>query len=478
MIYMEDFLSISNFTYLIKDLNFYSKSKYDELLEYNKYKTIIGTVMEEVYKEYKNKINKKKANEMVIYTVKTIIDTEMKEQFFENENISQLNNLKELKPVVDENINYNKEDLTIRNVYEKRFDKVLEKNKEINRQINNDTIIKKEYNQDLQNFFIMEEKPEDPIDLEKNPQQYREDLIIKPDEFIKSLNKHILYYDLIIDSRDRNIDTHPNPNDYDLDLEKHFHNIISLELISAEIPNTEYIINNDNNLLHFEETGGTTIIATIPIGNYTLSTLSNQIQTQMNSVGSSTYTVVSTTTNRISITSDLTGGSGIFNLDFFGGQRRTGHSGHPENKFKEGSIGEIIGFNPEQLTGSNNYVSSNKIVLDGDRQVFLSIEGIDNVNTIETPETNKFVLLTLTSNKGEITYIKNNKNNPDWEHPLDNEFVFFSHTPINLRKLKIKFYKINNKLYNFNGIEHSLHFRIKRFNFKNQVIDSNKLFKK
>jgi ribulose bisphosphate carboxylase small subunit len=180
--------------------------------------------------------------------------------------------------------------------------------------------------------------------------------------------------------------------------------------------------------------------------------------------------------NRITISSDLTGGDGIFNLDFFGGTQRVGHNGSEENKFKKNTIGDLLGFQPIKLTGFNNYTSLYEVILDKERQLFLCIEGIDNIHTVDKHQGDRFVLLTLNSEKGDYSFIKNFNNNKDWDDRIDNEFVFFTDTPMNLNKLKIKYIKPNGNLYNFYGIEHSLHFRIKRFNFKNQVIQGNKTF--
>ena len=609
---MENFLSINNFTHLYKTLKEYAIDRYNDKIDYKKYKKIIGNTMEEVHKNF-NKISKRKANDMVLYIGKRTIDKNMEKTFFENESDQVLNNLKNITPVVDEG-RLAEEDLKIRPVYEKRFNKFFKNNSINNRLINRDLIIKKEYNHDIQDYFIMKKEKEQIsiLDLEKNPKQYREELIIDPDDYIKSLTKHIKFFDIIIDSRDRNTDKYIEPNEYVIDLEREMYNIISLELISAEIPNSEYIINSDNNLLHFEETGGTDIISTIPVGNYTLTTLATAIQTQMNNDGGSTYTVTTndfaritevftentsritstasdpfklfdsdldtfwlsssvpanftydfltsqtinryrfictetngrpfswvievsndnstwvtidtqttvattqnvyatftlasnsfagryvrfritastdtdvhiseieyfkTAVNRITITSDLTGGSGIFNLDFFGRNINTGHLGNgTEAIFKNNSIGDILGFNPEKLTGFTNYTSENEVILSRERQIFLQIHGIDNIHTIEQHESDKFVLLTLDSNKGNISFIKNFKNNKNHEDNIDNEFIYFSQTPINLKKLNIKFKKPNGSLYNFNGLNHSLHLRIKSFNFKNQVIQGNKTF--
>lgn len=594
---MEDFVSIKNFIKQFQILNSYSKDKYKETLELQKYKKIIGKVIEDIYRNYKNKINKRKGNTMLNYIMKNIIDKEMEKKYFESENtIFEMNNLKNL---VDTDVNIT-DDLTIRNVYEKRFDKILDND---NSNFDNKTIIKKK-NEDIKDFFIMRKDDEIPIDLTKNPAQNREELIISPDEYLKNLQKTIKYQDIIIDSRDRNTDKYPDTNNFTVDLEEDLYSIISIELISAEIPNVEYIINNDNNLLHFEETMGTTLTATIPIGNYTLSELATELQTQLIAIGSSTYTVsesdyqritetftsnssritsnaadpylifdadvdtswtsstlpgyfiydlqteqvinkyrfictdstgrpVSWTldvsndkttwttidtrssesinqfvyatytiaanafvgryvrfnitdssnltnvhiseleyfksvTNKITIISDLTGGGGIFNLLFQGRDINIGHLGNgTKTLVKENSIGELIGFSPTNFTGFSNYTSENQIILDRERKVFLYLHNLDNIHTLNDYESNRFVQLTLESEKGEYSYFKNTNS---WTDSYKNEFIYFTDKPISLKKLKIEFKKYNGNYYNFYGININLHLRIKYFNFQNDIM--------
>jgi hypothetical protein len=70
---MKDFVSIRNFKHLFNLLNSYSKDKYNVSLDFKKYKFIIGNTIEEIYSEYKYKINKKQGNAMTIHVLKSII---------------------------------------------------------------------------------------------------------------------------------------------------------------------------------------------------------------------------------------------------------------------------------------------------------------------------------------------------------------------------------------------------------------------
>lgn len=63
---------------------------------------------------------------------------------------------------------------------------------------------------------------------------------------------------LIVDSRDRDLLLYPNPNDYTYEIESEYKDAISARLIKANIPNTSYIINNNNNKFIFNEMNGDT----------------------------------------------------------------------------------------------------------------------------------------------------------------------------------------------------------------------------
>ena len=73
--------------------------------------------------------------------------------------------------------------------------------------------------------------------------------IIKPppkEEIFKNKVKN-----LFIDSRDRNQDLYPSPSKFEIKLKEEYKYIKSINLVMAQIPNTQYLINKNNNILHF-----------------------------------------------------------------------------------------------------------------------------------------------------------------------------------------------------------------------------------
>ncbi|SUZ97006.1 uncharacterized protein METZ01_LOCUS49860 [marine metagenome] len=562
----ENFVSLKNFKHLYKLLNEYSEKKYKKKLDLKQYKKLIGNTINEISIKYKNKIKKKEKNIMTIMIIKKIIDKENKkeESFFESDFEP---NQKITKKDIEKNYNLN--NIQYQNLElerERNYNKIL-------RNDNNNFNIKaiKRDEEKFRKNLIENKKKFEEIEKKKNLKNINESIIINPKEYKETLKKYIRKYDLLIDSKDRDI-TLFEENEYQIELDEPIHNVFSIELLNAIIPNSDYIINNRNNLLHFEE-NNTEQYITIPIGNYTLSELGLEIQTVLNNIGTSLYSVstsnIHSKINNLEVDGSNTESNNgdaykIFDYNLnthwespslssyiiYDFQKQviiqeyfilcTNNTGRPktftleisndkinwtiidtqtnisisngryhkieisnilssrymklnitnssnntnvhitqlefkskvENRIniasdmtngnfsllfedKENSISEILGFQSKNYINFSNYTSDNEIILDSDRNIFLSIENIDNIQTTNEKLTNVFLKLTLNSDKNKYTYIKTDKDN-----------IYKMGKPKHIKKLLIQFKKYDNSLYNFNGLDHSLILRINHFNTK------------
>lgn len=571
----ENFVSIKNFKHLYKLLNEYSEKKYKKKLDLKQYKKLIGNTINEISIKYKNKIKKKEKNIMTIMIIKKIIDKENKreESFFESDFEP---NQKITKKDIEKNYNLN--NIQYQNLElerERNYNKIL-------RNDNNNFNVKaiKRDEEKFRKNLIENKKKFEEIEKKKNLKNINESIVINPKEYKETLKKYIRKYDLLIDSKDRDL-TLFKENKYQIDLDEPIHNVFSIELLNAIIPNSDYIINNSNNLLYFEE-NNTEQYITIPIGNYSLSELGSEIQTQLNNTGTSLYsvstsnihsrinnleidgsnteaatnfdpntsvgdaykifdydlnthwesslsasyiiydfqkqviiqeyfilctnnsfgnpktftlqisndkinwTIIDTQTNisisngrykKIAISNilssrymklDITDSSNSQNIHI----TQLEFKSEVENRIniasdmingnfsllfedKENSIGQIIGFQLKNYINFSNYTSDNEIILDSDRNIFLSIENIDNIQSTNKKLTNVFLKLTLNSDRNKYTYIKTDKDN-----------IYKMWKPLHIKKLLIQFKKYDNSLYNFNGLDHSLILRINHFNTK------------
>lgn len=102
-------------------------------------------------------------------------------------------------------------------------------------------------------------------------------------------------------------------------LGKPLNNVAALKTLEVQIPFTYYVFNSKNNTFTLTESdGGGARTVTIPVGNYTSSTLPSALATALNSASanSHTYTVAySTSTYKLTITSNA-GGANTFTLTF------------------------------------------------------------------------------------------------------------------------------------------------------------------
>lgn len=101
-------------------------------------------------------------------------------------------------------------------------------------------------------------------------------------------NKNTRKYNISINSYDRDITKYLNDNKYSIELDEPLYGIESIELVQAIIPNSEFIINEDNNRLdiiedEFEITKKKNSLF-IPIGTYNISQFVAAINTQYTNI--------------------------------------------------------------------------------------------------------------------------------------------------------------------------------------------------
>lgn len=303
---MDDFITLKNFKHLFKLLNLYSQEKYNTKLHFKNFKKIIGNSMYEINDNFGNKLTTKKKNILILQILKEIIDEKQQvDNFFQVEDNDLKTNIKQNDNIYNmQNYNYSeqKEQKEEINILEKKLEKEQEVYKKI---IQNDSKIDIELKQkqDLEKYLkeIQMDKPtKEQVNMNEQIKNYNQEILINPDEYKKTINKYIEKVDLLIDSRDRNNNEYES-NNYIIDLTEDIKNVFSIELINAIIPNSEYIVNLNNNLLYVEEVTGTIIPVEVEIGNYTKNELALAIQNALNANSSlnSTYSVTTDNVNII-----------------------------------------------------------------------------------------------------------------------------------------------------------------------------------
>ena len=266
------------------------------------------------------------------------------------------------------------------------------------------------------------------------------------------------YY--VVSSGDRIPSAYPSPSEYRVELRVPYVDVVSVELTSASVPLTFYTVNEQNNRIEFEEMAGTTLTAFIPIGDYPDSTtLAMAVATSMTAASANgvTYTgSVSGLTGKVTLTSDLAGGS-IFSLIFFGSPVLEGE-GTPEFRrevpqYREGSIGEILGYAPQDYSGSASYEAPAVPDLDGDPWIYLHIDELEHLESNNSNVHDAFA---------QISTVPSGSSNVSLFLPTDSyRFIKYFSPPMGkLSNLTISFRDARGNLIDFNGRNHTLTFEI------------------
>lgn len=163
-------------------------------------------------------------------------------------------------------------------------------------------------------------------------------------------------------------------------LGKPLNNIAAVKIIEAQIPFSFYVFNSKNNTFSLtESTGGSSVVVTIPVGNYAIgatgTTLTSVLGAALTSASpnSYTYTVTySTISQLITVTKTgpgtftLTFGNGLYDPGWTNPRLWLGFSGGAN-----GSIGNtLVAPSVVQLTGPN-YMFINSVTLGATIKLFL-----------------------------------------------------------------------------------------------------------
>lgn len=268
---------------------------------------------------------------------------------------------------------------------------------------------------------------------------------------------------ICIDSRERSVNLYPNPESYKHRLPKTYKNIVSIELIDACIPVSQYAIdihNNNLDISYSEYESGANQTITIPPGNYIKGSddVDNSLSKKMKEMLESTFSgsIWSIThdplTGKIKISVD----NGTFVLNFNTGPHRDSFRTNElgENPIQYGtSIRSVLGFQLANLTSSESpnasVAGTSPVDLDGSRYIIIHVNDYDRIVSEDSGVMNGFAKIAL--NTKPFKYIEN----------ADKKMIRIFESPLSkLTKLEIKFSTFGNKYYNFNGLDHSLTFRI------------------
>lgn len=232
---------------------------------------------------------------------------------------------------------------------------------------------------------------------------------------------------IIIDSSQRTTSVYPSNNKWIYNLKTVYQNVKEIKLIGAIIANSQYVINSNNNILTVNYSG-TDYTFTIPVGNYTPSSLATQLQTTLNTNGfGATFTVTQSSTTytfRLQCTLAVT------------------------YKFSLNTIlGRILGFGSSNTASTTDVTGSNTYQVTSTRYYKIQIQEIANdIDSNIQPLFYTFLIMNNV-NSGEYNYVNPSNN-------VNNNICQIQQQ--NITKLSISMYDEDNFLVNLNGNEYIL----------------------
>lgn len=284
--------------------------------------------------------------------------------------------------------------------------------------------------------LVIDKKNEQPMyqikDIQPNPEQK----VIQslPEKKYEEIQEHTF----IIDSRERNNVSTTNPNSYTIQFDKPFKNIVSLELLSTELPITQYVVNAYNNQLKID-----TDTITITKGNYTSSELASELQTQIrNETGDNNYSV---SANDITMKFTISHSSTAFTLDLS----------------IDNTIARVIGFSAISSSGSTSYTSDKTFDLFGERYIVMHVNNFSsNIVSNQEKLEGAFAKIPITVPLFSIEYFIYDKLKA---------FKQFNPPLATLDYLNLEFRTYDGNLYDFNGQEHSLTFVVRTKTYRKNM---------
>ena len=287
----------------------------------------------------------------------------------------------------------------------------------------------------------------------------RHDFVIKPTDKAKVSSATQIPLQLIVDSRDRDTSIHSNSNNYSVSLPEVYENITSIELIGAEIPKTQYLINDYNNKIEYRNGSGNTSV-TITNGDYNITDLISTINTAFDNNGQShklVLSVASTATQKLQI-ENTTGNTVVFYWKT--DTEEVSVNGTTRPAYRTNTMGKILGFNKSDVTIAHSATATapNRYDLSGTKFVMLNIRDLDVLNGTYPGIDGAFARIILDNDSGTVKYLKASDIGKG-------RFIKYFNPPLGkLNKLDISFVTYDNNPYDFNGHDHTLFLQMMSLN--------------
>jgi len=227
-----------------------------------------------------------------------------------------------------------------------------------------------------------------------------------------------------------------------------------MRLLTATIPNSQYLIDNTNNSFTLVEATtsdpmGPQMLAvvTLPSGNYSTSQLATALGASLSAVSpqSNTYTATfSTTTSKYTVTS-----SGLYFFEFQFPSAAGWSLANPANQ-PSNSINRILGMNPVTSAAGGGpwaLIAPNVVDLIRTRNYFINVLPFNSDSKTCRGYAFSFMVPNRFPNNNVAIYDENNNFHQE---------IFHSNTNLTLSFLDIEVRDEDGQLINFNGVDWSM----------------------
>jgi hypothetical protein len=123
-----------------------------------------------------------------------------------------------------------------------------------------------------------------------NQKDFFNNAIIEPPKEFMFYENNKKYTRIVVDSKDRNHTLFNNPNGYEVVFDDDINDVVSAQLVSADVPFVSYLINDVFNQLYIT-IGGTTSTVTLTTGDYSSTDLATHIQTRLNALSANNFSI-------------------------------------------------------------------------------------------------------------------------------------------------------------------------------------------
>lgn len=285
------------------------------------------------------------------------------------------------------------------------------------------------------------------VDIHQSFDKFFNDASVVPTIIPQGKPSHedkIKYFNMVIDSRQRNVSKYPTPSKYTLYIDEPMSDVVTVELMSANVPFSRYMIHSRNNQLHYKLSGNENEeYVTIPVGDYTESELVAQIDTLLTTATAGITATYEPRTRKVSFLS-----SASFTM-LFKGDTYAFSKEEMDSRMKDNSIGHVLGFKPEDGVSdvSNQVVGQFPINLRSDDYICMKLKDVKLYKSNAPALNDAFAIINKNPDISNLNYTESlsKRLNP----PL-----------ASLSKLEITFLDFNNNLYDFNNMNHKLELKI------------------